>query len=194
MNETEEVRSNEIVDCSGGSPDCISSCDCNVPPSVCIPQTIPESDEGQQTEDNTGENESESESEEEEQEGLVEEELKEEDFLQEKSFSNPISARTILLEGGRELQDVYLSAYKRMNIPYIRINGREMKYREFQKCLNVLQDEFPEELDAYDVLDKNAKTDFEIVSCGATTLTLFMLAGSIVWIILFVQGMNQMIE
>lgn len=194
MNDTEEVRSNEIVDCSGVSADCISSCDCSVPPAVCIPQSIQESDEG--AEDNTGQNESESESEseEEEEEGLVEEELKEEDFLEEKSFSNPISARTILLEGGRELQDVYLSAYRRMNIPYIRINGREMKYREFQKCLNVLQDEFPEELDAYDVLDKNAKNDFEIVSCGATALSLFMIAGSIVWIIVFLQGMKQMIE
>jgi hypothetical protein len=67
-----------------------------------------------------------------------------------------------------------------------------MKYREFQKCLNLLQDEFPEELDAYDILDKNKKADYEIVSCGATTLTLFILVGSIVWLILFLQGMNQM--
>ena len=184
---------NETLDCSGSSPspDCTSSCDCSGTPPVCIPQRIPESDD-EGAEDNTSQNESEAEEAEAEEESLVEEELKEEDFLQERSFSNPISARTILLEGGRELQDVYLSAYKRTNIPYIRINGREMKYREFQKCLNLLQDEFSEELDDYEILDKNKKADYEIVSCGATTITLCILAGSIVWVILFLQGMNQM--
>jgi hypothetical protein len=137
--------------------------------------------------------------EDEELEEEEEEDSEEDHVTMEEVFSSlPASARTIVLEGSNQNSDLYMSGYIRDNHSYIRINGYELLYTEFQQCLHVLQNEFKAQdcmdwtsrnRDEIEELEQKRSNELQTIIQITMFGSFFMMAGIYTWVVFLIEGL-----